>query len=70
MISQHISFVDIRVQMFLILEAGVAGKLANLAKILLQVCPLLLLLLPHPLQEGWTAVVLDCVHVILFIFLK
>ena len=38
MISQHISFVDIRVQMFLILVAGVAGKLANLAKILFQVC--------------------------------
>ena len=70
MISQHISFVDIRVQMFLILEAGVAGKLANLAKILLQVCPLLLLLLPHPLHEGWTALVHACVHVILLILLK
>ena len=56
--------------MLLVLQAGVASKLANLAEVLLQACPLLLVLLPHPLQEGWTAVVLDCVHVILFIFLK
>ena len=69
MISQHISLVDIRVHMFLMLEAGIASKLANLAEVLFQVCPLLLLLLPHPLHEGWTALV-HSVTVILFVFLK
>ena len=69
MISQHISLVDIRVHMFLMLEAGIASKLANLAEVFLQVCPLLLLLLPHPPHEGWTAVV-HGVTVILFVFLK
>ena len=67
MISQHISLVDIRVHMFLMLEAGIASKLANLAEVFLQVCPLLLLLLSHPLHEGWTAMVHG---VILFVFLK
>ena len=67
--SRHISLVDIGVQMLLMLEAGVAWKLANLAEKFLQVCPLLLLLLPHPLHEGWTAVV-HSVTVILFVFLK
>ena len=69
MISQHISLVDIRVHMFLMLEAGIASKLANLAEVFLQVCPLLLLLLPHPPHEGWTVVV-HVVTVILFVFLK
>ena len=70
MISQNISLVDIRVHMFLMLEAGIASKLANLAEVFLQVCPLLLLLLlPHPLHEGWTALV-HSVTVILFVFLK
>ena len=69
MISQHISLVDIRVHMFLMLEAGIASKLANLAEVFLRVCHLLLLLLPHPLHEGWTALV-HSVTVILFVFLK
>ena len=69
MISQHISLVDIRVHMFLMLEAGIASKLANLAEVFLQVCPLLLLLLPHRLHEGWTAVV-HSVTVIIFVFLQ
>ena len=69
MISHQISSVDIRVQMFQILGAGIAGELANLAKKPLQVCPLLLLLLPHPLHEGWTALV-HGVTVIIFVFLK
>ena len=69
MISQHISLVDIRVHMFLMLEAGIASKLANLAEVFLQVCPLLLLLLPHPSHEGWTAMA-HSVTVILFVFLQ
>ena len=70
MISHQISSVDIRVQMFQILGAGIAAKLANLAKKPLQVCPLHLLLLRHSLLEGWTAMDWTGVTVIIFEFLQ